>query len=428
MNSESNEPLDTDQNPGSSSAPGDSSHSGPRTDWFRGRSLGEALLSRSNSLNLLRLILASVVVFSHSITIGGYGNEFVLHWTTPGSIAVFCFFGISGYLIAGSAGANRFGRYLWHRALRILPAFWVCLVVVAFGISWLGWRHSGHHCGYLCYLRTPNGPLSYVVHNSALRITQLSIPGTLRGAPFAFGWNGSIWTLFYEFLCYLVIGVLAMFGALRRRASIIIVAAAVWLLEIVVTSVPRLNSQFNGFHHWELTNLLRFIPVFLVGSILYLYRERVPDSGWIALGSIAIMLLTYLIPVGGGIPAVTLTRSDLSAVLLVYPMLWLGAHLPGRSIGAKNDYSYGLYIYAFPVAQILAVWGVYRWGYIPFTAMTFLFVAPLAIGSWWLVEKRCLRLKDLGLRTSPTGSEAAGGGAPDHAVGDSGITSPVAPS
>ncbi|MGD0881940.1 MAG: acyltransferase [Acidimicrobiales bacterium] len=338
----------------------------------RPATLQAALHPRSNSLNLLRLVLASAVVFSHSITLGGYGDEFILDYTTVGTIAVFCFFGVSGYLIAGSAEANKFGRFLWHRFLRIFPAFWICLVIVAFGFGSIGWIHGNHACGLSCYIRLPNGPFDYVLNNADLRITQLTIPGTLRGAPYPAVWNGSIWTLFYEFLCYLVIGVLAVVGLLRRKLAIIGVALAVWMVEVVVTATPRLNAQFNAFHHWEVTNLLRFIPVFLVGSILYLYRDRVPDSGWIALGSIALMLLTFLIPIGNGIPAATLTRSDLSAPLLVYPMLWLGAHLPGRSIGSRNDYSYGLYIYAFPMAQLLALWGVYTWGYVPFTVMTFL--------------------------------------------------------
>ncbi len=357
--------------------------------------MGDALQPRSNSLNLLRLVLAAMVVFSHSITLGGYGVEYVLHWTTLGTLAVFCFFGISGYLIARSAEGHAFGRFVWHRALRILPAFWVCLVVVAFGFAWLGWLHSDHACGFSCFVQGPSSPLRYVTHNAFLRTTQLTVAGTLRGVPFPYAWNGSTWTLFYEFICYLLVGVLGLVGALRARAAVVTVAAVAWALLVVVTAVPSLNIQFNAFHHWELTNILRFVPVFLTGTIIYLYRERIPDSGWIAVGSIVAMLLTYLIPIGNGVPSTTLTRSDLFAALLAYPTLWLGAHLPGRSIGTRNDYSYGLYIYAFPVAQLLALWGVYKWGYAPYTALTFLAVAPLAAASWWLVEKRCLRLKDV---------------------------------
>ena len=140
--------------------------------------------------------------------------------------------------------------------------------------------------------------------------------------------------------------------------------------------------------------------MFLTGAAIYIYRKEIPDSGWLALGSLAATFAIYLIPVGNGIPGLTLTRADLSAFLLVYPTLWLGAHLPGRSIGVPNDYSYGLYIYAFPVAQLLALWGAYRWGYAAYVGLTFLVAATLAVASWWLIEQRFLRLKDLGRSSS----------------------------
>jgi peptidoglycan/LPS O-acetylase OafA/YrhL len=66
-------------------------------------------------------------------------------------------------------------------------------------------------------------------------------------------------------------------------------------------------------------------------------------------------------------------------------------------VGAVNDYSYGIYIYAWPVSQLLAIWGVARWGYLPFTLLTIAATVPMAIGSWWLVEKRALSLKKLTL-------------------------------
>jgi len=364
-----------------------------------GITLGESLRPRSNSLNLIRLLLAASVVLSHA-PLGGFGSELFLRWTTIGSLAVYCFFGISGYLIAGSAESNNFGRFLWHRVLRIFPAFWICLIVTAFVFGWLGWLHAGHGCGFACYLHEPGGPVDYVVHNAWLRSSQLTIPGTLKGIPFPLAWNGSIWTLFYEFLCYLLLGALALVGALRNRFLVAAIAVAVLVLECVVTSVPSLNMQFNAFNNWDLANLLRFVPVFLTGAAIYLYRKEIPDSGWLALCSLAATFAVYLVPVGNGIPGLTLTRADLSAFLLVYPTLWLGAHLPGRSIGVPNDYSYGLYIYAFPVAQLLAVWGACRWGYAPYVALTLVGAATLAFASWWLIEKRFLRLRDLGRSSS----------------------------
>ncbi|MDR3664100.1 MAG: acyltransferase, partial [Mycobacterium sp.] len=336
----------------------------------RSASIGHALSDTPNSLNLIRLLLALAVIQFHSSVLGGYLPVAIFHWTDAGSLAVYGFFGISGYLITGSALKHSVPRYLWHRALRIFPAFWICLMVTAVVFGWIGWTHSGHHCGVGCYVAEPNGPLGYVFRNSWLRLNQYSINGTLLGAPIPNAWNGSLWTLFYEFLCYLLIGVLALVGVLRSKVWLVAVAAAAWVTEVVFTSVRHLNLETNTFHSIDAQHVLSLVPVFLAGSVLYHFRDQIPDSGWIAIACVGLMLAGFLVPVGAAKVGFALSRADLVAPLLVYPVLWLGAHLPGTRIGARNDYSYGVYIYAYPVAQLLALWGAYRWGYTAYTAVT----------------------------------------------------------
>lgn len=377
--------------------------SGPRS------SFGTAYSTRANALNLIRLVLAIAVVLSHSITLGGFGSEDIFHATTVGTLAVYGFFGISGYLIAASATKHTIGRFLAHRVLRIFPAFWVCLVVTALAFGWFGWVRTGHPCGAGCYFSQPVGPVGYMVHNAWLRMNQLTIAGTLHGAPFPLAWNGSLWTLFYEFLCYLLVGALSVVGLMRRPGMIALLAVCVWGIEVWITAVPSYNAQFNGFQHVDITKMLTFVPVFLTGVLLYLWREKVPDSGWLALACLVAMVSTYLIPVGSGVPGYTLTRGDLSAPLVVLPLLWLGAHFRWSSMASRNDYSYGVYIYAFPVAQALALLGVYRWGYAAYTGATLLAVAPFAATSWWLIERRALSLKDIRSRSAPVRTSGAYG-------------------
>lgn len=98
--------------------------------------IGEAFSSRHNSLNFIRLLFCLMVIFSHTIVLGGFGNEWIFgNRTTMGDFAVTGFFCLSGFLIAGSATRNRVGRYLWQRFLRIMPAYWLCLIVTAFVIG-----------------------------------------------------------------------------------------------------------------------------------------------------------------------------------------------------------------------------------------------------------------------------------------------------
>ena len=58
-----------------------------------------------------------------------------------------------------------------------------------------------------------------------------------------------------------------------------------------------------------------------------------------------------------------------------------------------NDYSYGIYIYAYPVERLLSVWGANRWGFVPYALLAILGTLPFAVGSWFLVEQRAMSKK-----------------------------------
>ncbi len=222
--------------------------------------IGSAFSTRRNSLNFLRLVLALLVVFSHSITLGSFGSESLFGKTTLGTLAVYGFFAISGYLIAGSASRNGVGRYLWQRFLRIFPAFWICLIITAFVFGTIAWYHYNpvlsNTCGIHCYLFQPNGPFGYVIHNAWLQINQPKISRTLPGGVWSFGWNGSLWTLEFEFLCYLLLAALSLFGLLKKRALVALIAAIFWLAECLIISVPTLAQEFSPFHSKDLIHVL----------------------------------------------------------------------------------------------------------------------------------------------------------------------------
>jgi peptidoglycan/LPS O-acetylase OafA/YrhL len=370
---------------------------GPRTSV----AIGESFRGRRNSLNFLRLVLAAIVLFDHTHALGGFGTVYIFGKSTPSTMAVFGFFGISGYLIAASAERNSVGRYLWQRVLRIAPAFWICLIITAMVFGLIGWFHSNPSCGFSCYVHVPNGPVDYIYRNSWLKVNQQAITGTLRGVPFPVSWNGSLWTLFYEFLCYLALAVLAVTRLLRHRWTVALLALAVWTTEIVTTSVPSLNAQLNNPAHFDLSVMFAFLPVFLAGSLIYLYRDNIPDSGAIALACVGAIVVGFVVPLGPQAKGFTLaSSSSLVAPALAYLLLWLGIHLPFQKVGARNDYSYGVYIYAFPVSQLLALWSVHRWGYLAYQSLVVLLTIPFAVGSWWLIERRALRFKKLSFRTT----------------------------
>jgi peptidoglycan/LPS O-acetylase OafA/YrhL len=174
---------------------------------------------------------------------------------------------------------------------------------------------------------------------------------------------------------------------------VVLLAVSVWVAEIVVTSVPGLNAHVNALNNPDLMRVLILVPIFLTGTLIYLYQETLPDSGWLAIGSGVLVVVGLALPLGNTLPGYTLTSMDLTAAFITYPLLWLGVHLPLQRVGATNDYSYGMYIYAFPIQQLLALWGIYRWGYVPYLLSAVVLTAAAAVASWWLIEKRALRLK-----------------------------------
>ena len=327
---------------------------------------------RNNALNLLRLFFSLLVIFSHSLILGGYRDEGLWGQTSLGEIAVNGFFALSGFLITASACRNNVIRYLWQRLLRIFPAFWICLLLTATIAGPIGWMASGNSIRE--YWSAQNGPLHYLAVNSLLKMRAYEIAGTPTGIPYPRAWDGSLWTLWYEFVCYLIIAGLAVTAILQRRR----VMLALWIISWIAAFFV-----FVGGLHIPSLQLVRFIPIFLAGGTLWLYREKVPDSGILFSAS----LLTFAASTFWNL------SYALCGPLLAYICVWASIHLPGKRIGSKYDMSYGVYIYAFVVAQLLAIWHVHIWGYFLYTLLTIAFTLVLAFLSCILVEQPALRLK-----------------------------------
>jgi peptidoglycan/LPS O-acetylase OafA/YrhL len=371
--------------------------------------LGDAFSSRHNSLNFIRLAFCLTILFSHAIVLGGFGSEWILgDRTTIGVPTLYGFFCLSGFLIAGSAEKNSVPRYLWQRFLRIMPAYWLCLIMTAFVIGAIAWLHQSPaaSCDIAsCYYFTGHsGPFAYLYHNWLLGVNQFNIGSTPSGGPVPFFWNNSVWTLLPEVCCYLILGCLAFLKLLRRRPVVVALACSAWLLEVVIAWRGPANSAAHFFGPFTippslLFGLMTLGPAFLAGAVVYLYRNELPDSGWLALGFFVAYVAGSWLPFFGNgefrfghyLPGPT----SVMAPLLAYPLIWLGIHLPSlfQRVGARNDYSYGVYIYAWPVSQLLGIWGVQRGGYAVFAGSVAAGSVALAVLSWHLVEKRALSLK-----------------------------------
>ncbi|MFF7296898.1 acyltransferase family protein [Streptomyces sp. NPDC008265] len=391
-------------------------------------------------MNVIRLVLAAAVIVSHS-RILGFGKPEFGHGFTQGQVdfgkwSVYGFFVLSGILVTRSGMRLGLGRFLWHRALRLLPGLWACLFVTALVIAPLMyWKLHGSLDGFA---RRDGGPVDYLLSNSAIRIRQADVSSvvtdaTQNGIAHDPGINGALWSLHYEVLCYLGVAVLAVTGVLARARRAVLLIALVLALLLVREAATQpfwagpFDSSYSrlveipllGHTHPAFALYLTF--AFVLGAVIELYRERIPVSDALGFLSLVTLLASarfgYLFVVG--IPA------------FAYFLVWLAIRLPApfRRIGARNDYSYGVYIYGFVVEQALAVFGFTRWGLLPYLALSLTVAFLLAVVSWHCVERPAMRLKDLGgrrpvgrprHRTGPHDPDGAGptaGSAPRDTVG-----------
>jgi peptidoglycan/LPS O-acetylase OafA/YrhL len=357
-------------------------------------SLSEGLGGHRNSLGVLRLILASAVIFSHAFYLMGAPHDpfldLVKQQESIGGIAVLGFFAISGYLITKSGASSDAVQFIWRRGLRILPAFWTVLIVTAFGVGPAIWLVMGRPLSTYFTLGE-GGPVAYVLRNALLSIKQYGIYDIFVHTPYGATagpvFNGSLWTLEYEWGAYLIIWALVIFGVLRNARVLVPVLTAFYLL-LEIASRLVLHGAGMIFPYFGDPYRVTLPLIFLYGACLAVYSRRIPLDGRFA--ALAACLVVGSLAVGGfaviGYPA------------LAYLVLWLAAALPKsvQWIGAKNDYSYGVYVYGFLVQQITAFFGWYRWGYLPWTLACLVITFGCAWLSWHGVEKWAMRLKDRG--------------------------------
>ncbi|MGU3539291.1 acyltransferase family protein [Methylobacterium sp. A54F] len=338
--------------------------------------LGHAVANgHDNNLNLVRMVAALAVLVSHSFAIvsGNPAREPLQAalGMSLGGIAVWAFFAISGFLVAKSweraAGSVDF---LLARALRIGPGL---IVVLLLTVLLLGPAFT--HLGLRAYFGE-TAVFTYIPRNFTLVSMQYPLPGVFDGNPFGPAINGSLWTLFHEVACYLMLLIVGLVGGFRTRwvwGAFLGTFGAFWLAMTLAYPAAGKASLFADLA----------LP-FVAGMCLYRARRRVPLAAGI------ILLLATAACLAHG----TVAFKPVFAAALAYAVLWL-AYRPGGVLRAYNqlgDCSFGVYIYAFPVQQALVALepGIP----IPMhIALASLVVLPLAAASWILVEKPMLGLR-----------------------------------
>ncbi|KUL94821.1 acyltransferase [Bosea sp. WAO] len=337
-------------------------------------SIADGLSARHNHFGLLRLLLALSVVVSHavSVTTGRIEDEPLTASTgfTLGEHAVNGFFAISGFLVTMSYEQRGWRDYVIARTLRIAPGLIAATLVVSL---LLGSALTRLDLG--AYLADPR-LWRFITGTLTTFKSAAPLPGVFENNPLPFP-MGTVWTLKYETLCYLGVLVAGLAGLLMQRR----LALAIWLA-LVLATVAREIVAPDGAKGVE--TALRLPLIFMTGGLIYLWRERVPNS---LLGLGVALIITAL-----------LSATPLYKAALYLVTAWgvlvlaLAPVLTGWRSEPPADLSYGVYLYGWPVQQAFVALFPAASAFLLFWPGLAVTVAVAAL-SWYLVEKPALGLK-----------------------------------
>jgi peptidoglycan/LPS O-acetylase OafA/YrhL len=341
---------------------------------------------RRNNFDFIRILAALMVIVGHSFYLLGLSRHDPVYMFSGGTfyfgdVGLDFFFITSGCLVAAAWDRDPNPvRFIANRALRIVPGLAVAVLFCIFVVGAIATALPATR-----YFSDPQtwGFLSCI----SIFGLQWDLPGCFLHNPSIASVNGSLWSLPYEVLCYGVIFLLGVAGMARRPITSIVVFGAIyayylamlhngrWVIDRDLT--PVLNTLY----------LLRLALFFAGGMVLcFLYKAgwRPPKLSW--LWCIAAIVLANVLGL----------LLDLLPLLLSYFIYSIAydKSLPLHQAARFGDFSYGLYIYAFPIQQLLAQPGSpVSQKILPFFLSSLVLTAACAFASWHLIEKRSLTFR-----------------------------------
>lgn len=329
---------------------------------------------RSNNYDFIRIAAAVSVIISHQFALFGLPEPLVLQYQTLGGFGVLIFFAVSGYLVGHSWDSDpHLFRFAARRLLRIWPAFILIVLICVFLIgpvftsdpieSYFGSKVTWSYFQNLAFIFQP------------------FLPGVFSDSPVAYVPNGVYWTLPIEMFCYFMVAMLGIVGLMRFKWLMLALASVVsYWYYIYYDAQTAISTGGERFYY------VQYATFFFYGVLLRKFREQ-----WFErkLGVFIVLLLLSLWLYLCGARLLALF------VLLPYAVNAFGEISTPlvRSFGRFGDPSYGLYIYAFPIQQIvLRLLG--REGFFAEKLVLVIAITALvSLLSWHLLESPALKLK-----------------------------------
>jgi peptidoglycan/LPS O-acetylase OafA/YrhL len=340
------------------------------------------MTDKKNAFDLLRILLAACVLVTHAILIGGYKLQDPLevlskNQTNLAEFGVMGFFTLSGYLITASFERTKsIFKYASHRLLRILPGFWVCLLITGFIFAPLIFCIGGRAVSGFSFTGA-GGAAGYFFKNFFVRIGQWGIKDVLDHAAYQASLNGSLWSLYPEMQCYCFTLAAGIAGLFNKNKILYLI------FTIIVLTFFSLNFNFSKSYGPTLLILspaFKLYASYFAGTLVYVFREQLvlDRKGTIFLFFFTLMLIKF-----GGY--------NLLSPLLVAMTLINSFQL--FEFRVRYDVSYGVYIYSFPVQQLLFQIFGNRLNVLWFIILSFTIAMGMGFLSYVFVEKPFINLR-----------------------------------
>lgn len=330
----------------------------------------------------LRVYLSIAVILWHCVALTAGSTDKALAtpiWPLVYSI-IPLFFALSGFLVTGSAMRLTLGKFAASRILRIVPALavdtLVTILILAPLVTTLPVAEFFVREDTWEYLLNIVGEIRY------------TLPGVFETNPFKGVVNGSLWTIRPELACYLLMFIFIA-TSLVKRWPFIALATAVSFMAYAFLTVNIQGVIPEGLIAQK--GLQKLVAFFFFGALAFHLRERIPYSPILLAISIAAIVFGMVSGNGAWVdePAWVIASSP----FLVYIMVFLGVtRVPLIPFFHRGDYSYGIYLYGFPIQQTIVLFTGTR-SVISLFAMSMPFIIGFAMLSWHLVEKPTLKLR-----------------------------------
>lgn len=351
-------------------------------------------LDRNNSFDIIRLIAALAVVYTHALRLFAIGLDPVLMLFPSddlSSFGVMSFFAISGYLVARSAARTQStALYFKKRFLRIFPGLAACLAVTVLLVGPISTTLS------LSDYFSEWATYRYLL-NTFLFPLQTELPGVFLDNPRAGTVNGSLWTLSSEFVAYTLVAVVFVIRPMPVRATVV----ALGLIAVFLFGYHNYHILKGSFQLWYVLQeygedgeyffwvyfnkvfAARLICLFFVGAMLNYAPKQLLD--W----RIAVLAIALIIASSN-----TVLYEPVLMLALPYAVISLGRLRPPVALQIGNaDLSYGIYLYHAPLMQMTWTLTHSQLGLAGQLLVGVLVTVFAATMSWLLVERPALTLK-----------------------------------